>query len=170
MAFAVYKLSWCYYNVGEYDQAIQGMKTVVRFSQSMQESGDTSSVMLQDEALKDLVRFFADAGDMQEAENYFRSLGKVELYNNMLKRLAKMYFEQGKFELSVTTYRKLIAENADSPEAPNFQNEIINAYQKMNEKEQTLNEIQKLLKNYGRTPWAAKNSATLMPFGRHRTM
>ena len=50
--------------------------------------------------LKDLVRFFADAGDMQEAENYFRSLGKVELYNKMLKRLAKMYFEQGKFELS----------------------------------------------------------------------
>ncbi len=158
--FAVYKLSWCYYNVGEYDQAIQGMKTVVRFSQSMQESGDTSSVMLQDEALKDLVRFFADAGDMQEAENYFRSLGKVELYNSMLKRLAKMYFEQGKFELSVTTYRKLIAENADSPEAPNYQNEIINAYQKMNEKEQTLNEIQKLLKNYGKnSPWAAKNSA-----------
>ncbi len=158
--FAVYKLSWCYYNVGEYDQAIEGMKTVVKYSQMLQQAGDSSSVMLQDEALKDLVRFFADAGDMQEAENYFRSLGKVELYNSMLKRLAKMYFEQGKFELSITTYRKLIAENADSPEAPNYQNEIINAFQKMNEKEQTLNEIQKLLKNYGKnSPWAAKNSA-----------
>ena len=53
------------------------MKTVVRYSQSMQEAGDTSSVMLQDEALKDLVRFFADAGDMQEAENYFRSWVKL---------------------------------------------------------------------------------------------
>ncbi len=159
--FAVYKLSWCYYNVGEYDQAIEGMKTVVRYSQVMQQNGDASSVMLQDEALKDLVRFFADAGDMQEAENYFRSLGKVELYNKMLRRLAKMYFEQGKFELSITTYRKLIAENADSPEAPKYQNEIINAFQKMNEKEQTLNEIQKLLKNYGKTSaWAQKNSAS----------
>ena len=151
-AFAVYKLAWCYYNVGEYDQAIDGMKTVVRLG----EEGST----LQDEALRDLVRFFADAGDMQEAENYFRSLGKADLYNKMLKRLASMYFEQGKFEQSITTYRKLIAENADSPEAPKYQNEIINAYQKMNEKEQTLLEIQKLLKQYGNnSPWASKNSA-----------
>lgn len=158
--FAVYKLSWCYYNVGEYDQAIEGMKTVVRYSQTRTDAGDTSALTLEDEALKDLVRFFADAGDMQEAENYFRSLGKVNLYNNMLKLLAKMYFEQGKFEQSVTTYRKLIAENADSPEAPNYQNEIISAYQRMNEKEQTLLEIQKLLKQYGKnSPWASKNSA-----------
>jgi tetratricopeptide (TPR) repeat protein len=159
--FAVYKLSWCYYNVGEYDQAIEGMKTVVRYSQVQQQSaGEKSSLMLQDEALKDLVRFFADAGDMQEAETYFRSLGKEDLYNKMLKRLAKMYFEQGKFSQSITTYRKLIAENSDSPYAPNYQNEIINSYQRMNEKEQTLNEIQKLLQNYGKnSTWAAKNSA-----------
>lgn len=155
--FAVYKLSWCYYNVGEYDQAIEGMKTVIRYSDSLPPG---TALTLQDEALKDLVRFFADAGDMQAAENYFRSLGKVDLYNKMLKRLANMYFEQGKFEQSVTTYRKLIAENADSPEAPNYQNEIINAYQRMNEKEQTLLEIQKLLKQYGaNSPWASKNSA-----------
>lgn len=157
--FAVYKQSWCFYNVGEYDEAIQGMKEVVRYSQVQQEQNGAAP-MLQDEALKDLVRFFADAGDMQEAENYFRSLGKEELYNKMLKRLARMYFDQGKFNQSITTYRKLIAENANAPEAPNYQNEIINAYQKMNEKEQTLNEIQKLLKNYGKnSAWAAQNSA-----------
>ncbi len=159
--FAVYKLAWCYYNVGEYDDAIEGMKTVVRYSQTKQQSGeDKKALTLQDEALKDLVRFFADAGDMQEAEDYFRSLGKEELYNKMLKRLATMYFEQGKFEQAIVTYRKLIAENADSPEAPNYQNEIITAYQKMGEKEQTLIEIQKLLQQYGKTStWAAKNSA-----------
>ena len=41
---------------------------------------------------------------MQEAENYFRSLGKEELYNKMLKRLARMYFDQGKFNQAITTY------------------------------------------------------------------
>jgi len=159
--FAVYKLAWCYYNVGEYDDAIEGMKTVVRYSQTKQQAGeDKKALTLQDEALKDLVRFFADAGDMQEAEEYFRSLGKEELYNKMLKRLASMYFDQGKFENAIITYRKLIAENADSPEAPNYQNEIITAYQKMGEKEQTLIEIQKLLQQYGKnSAWAAKNSA-----------
>ena len=168
--FAVYKLSWCYYNVGEYDQAIEGMKTVVRYSQVQQQTaGDTSSLMLQDEALKDLVRFFADAGDMQEAETYFRSLGKEDLYNKMLKRLAKMYFEQGKFSQSITTYRKLIAENADSPYAPNYQNEIINAYQRMNERANRMRF--KNCQNYGKnSTWAAKNLRTLMLFVKRKTL
>ena len=158
--FAVYKLSWCYYNVGEYDQAIEGMKTVVSYSEMQQQQGGATAITLQEEALKDLVRFFADAGDMQEAEDYFRSLGKDELYNNMLRKLASMYFSQGKFEQSITTYRKLIAETPDSPDAPNYQNEIINAYQQLHEKEQTLKEIQKLLQQYGKTStWASKNAA-----------
>ena len=144
--FAVYKLAWCYYNVGELDEAINSMKRVVRYSQNQQSANSENSqaITLKSEALKDLVRFFADSEDMQEAENYFSSLGEVELYNKMLKRLASMYFEQGKFELAITTFKKLIADAPDAVEAPTYQNEIINAYKRMNNKEQTLREIRKL--------------------------
>jgi len=160
-AFAMYKLGWCYYNVGEYGKSIDTMKAVVAFSMTAQEGGnDRKRLTLQDEALKDLVRFFADAGEMDEAYTYFNKLGKKELIRAMLKRLATTYFEQGKFEQCIQTYRRLIAEDPQSSNAPEYQNEIILAYQKIGRKRETLAEIDRLLKTYGKnSAWARANSA-----------
>jgi tetratricopeptide (TPR) repeat protein len=160
-SFAMYKLAWCYYNVGEYGKAIDTMKAVVSYSMTAQEgSSEQKRLTLQDEALKDLVRFFADAGEMDEAYTYFNKLGKKNLIRSMLKRLATTYFEQGKFEECIQTYRRLIAEDPQSSDAPDYQNEIITAYQKIGRKQETLNEIDRMLKTYGRnSPWARANSA-----------
>ena len=160
-AFANYKLAWCYYNVGEYGKGIETMKGVVQYSMTAQDgSDDKKRLTLQDEALKDLVRFFADAGQMNEAYEYFNALGKKDLIRAMLMRLATTYFEQGKFEECIQTYRRLVAENPQAPEAPGYQNEIIGAYQKMGRKQETLNEIDRLLKTYGtNSAWARANSA-----------
>ncbi|MBN1335249.1 MAG: tetratricopeptide repeat protein [Deltaproteobacteria bacterium] len=160
-AFALYKLAWCFYNVGEYGKAIDTMKTVVAQSQPTAEGGraNTKKIQLQEEALKDLVRFFADAGEMDEAYAYFNKLGKKELIRSMLKRLASTYFEQGKFEQCIQTYRRLIAEDPQSKDAPDYQNEIIQAYQKIGKKQETLAEIDRLLKSYGKTSaWARANA------------
>ncbi len=160
-AFASYKLAWCYYNVGEYGKAIETMKGVVAFSMTAAEGGDDKKrLTLQDEALKDLVRFFADAGEMDEAYSYFNKLGKKELIRAMLKRLASTYFEQGKFEMAIQTYRRLIAEEPQGKDAPEYQNEIIGSYQKIGRKKETLAEIDRLLKTYGKnSAWARANSA-----------
>jgi tetratricopeptide (TPR) repeat protein len=143
-AFALYKLAWCYYNVGEYGKGIDTMKTVVAHAMSTSESNDPnkkSKIQLQDEALKDLVRFFADAGEMDEAYAYFNKLGKKDLIRSMLKRLATTYFEQGKFEQCVQTYRRLIAEDPQSKDAPDYQND-------------------RLLKTYGKnSAWARANAS-----------
>ncbi len=160
-AFALYKLAWCYYNVGEFGKGIDTMKSVVSFSMAQTESGSAAKRMqLQEEALKDLVRFFADAGEMDEAYEYFNKLGKKELIQSMLKRLAGMYFEQGKFEQCIQTYRRLIAENPQSPDNPDYQHEIIQAYKKIGKKEQTLAEIDRMLKTYGKnSAWARANAS-----------
>lgn len=158
-AFAMYKLAWCYYNVGEYGNAISTMKAVVAYSMSDQ-SGDKSKLTLQDEALKDLVRFFADAGDLNEAIDYFNKLGKQDLIEAMLKRLAATYFENGNFEQAISTYRKLIAENPNGKLAPEYQNEIILCYQKMGRKKETMAEIDRLLKTYGKqSAWSRQNAS-----------
>lgn len=168
-AFSLYKLAWCYYNVGEYGKAIDTMKTVVAHAMSLETTQGTSAdqakakqskLTLQDEALKDLVRFFADAGEMDEAYAYFNKLGKKDLIRSMLKRLAQTYFEQGKFEQCIQTYRRLISEDPQSKEAPEYQNEIIQAYQKIGKKQETLAEIDKLLKTYGKnSAWARANAS-----------
>lgn len=158
--FATYKLAWCYYNVNEYERAIDTMKQVVSYSQAAAESGDTKKLTLYDEALKDLVRFFADAGEMNEAYDYFSRLGKKDLISKMLKRLGRMYFEQGKFEQAIETYRRLINENPQSADAPDYQNDVIQAYRRMGAKDQVLSEIDRLLRDYGKSSaWARANSA-----------
>ncbi len=158
-SFALYKLAWCYYNVGEYGKAIDTMKSVVAFTQTQQEN-KSKAIELQDEALKDLVRFFADAGEMSEAYEYFNKLGKKELIRSMLKRLASMYLEQGKNEQAIQTYRRLINEDSNSPDNPDYQTEIIKAYKKIGNKEETLQEVDRLLKTYGKSSaWARANAS-----------
>ena len=161
-AFANYKLAWCWYNVGEYGKSIDTMKTVVDYSTKLESSGQStrSNVQLQEEALKDLVRFFADAGDLDEAYEYFNKLGKPELIRDMLKRLAATYFEQGKFEQAIQTYRRLITEAPQAPTAPDYQNEIIQCLTKMGKKEDTIAEIDRLRSTYGKnSAWARANAS-----------
>jgi tetratricopeptide (TPR) repeat protein len=155
--FAMYKLGWCFYNVGDYGKAIDTMKAVVSYSMGQ---GAGGRLQLQEEALKDLVRFFADAGEMAEAYEYFNKLGKKELIQAMLKRLANMYFEQGKFDECVETYRRLILENPQSSDCPDYQHEIIQAYRKVGRREKTLEEIDRLRRDYGKnSAWARANAS-----------
>ncbi len=161
-AFANYKLAWCWYNVGEYGKSIDTMKTVVDYSTKLESAGQSSrsNVQLQEEALKDLVRFFADAGDLDEAYEYFNKLGKPELIRDMLKRLAATYFEQGKFEQAIQTYRRLITEAPQAATAPDYQNEIIQCLTKMGKKEDTIAEIDRLRSTYGKnSAWARANAS-----------
>jgi len=157
-SFAMYKLAWCYYNVGDYGKGIETMKAVVTYSMNNQNQG--GHIQLQDEALKDLVRFFADAGAMNEAYEYFTKLGKKDLIRSMLQRLAGMYFEQGKFDQAVDTFRRLILEDPSSEDNPEYQTEIISAYRKIGQKERTLEEIDRLLRDYGKnSAWARANAS-----------
>lgn len=158
-AFAMYKLAWCYYNVSEYAKAIETMKAVVTFS-STTTTTQKATVQLLDEALKDLVRFFADAGDLNEAIDYFNKLGKKELIRDVIKKLAGTYMEQGKFDQAITTYKRLIAEDPQGAYAPEYQNEIIGAWTKIGNKQETVNAISDLLKNYGKnSAWSRTNAA-----------
>lgn len=158
--FAMYKLAWCYYNVGEYQQSIDTMKQVVSYSMSLPPEKQNQGLQLQEEALKDLVRFFADAGEMNQAYEYFTKLGKKDLIRSMLQRLAGMYFEQGKFDQAVTTYRRLINEDPNSEDNPQFQAEIISCYKKIGQRERTLEEIDRLRRDYGKeSAWARANAS-----------
>jgi len=154
--YALYKLGWCYYNVGEYGKAIDSMKAVVAFSMENQDS----KLNLEGEALKDLVRFFADGGEMDEAYAYFSKLGRKDLIQSTLRTLASMYYEQGKFEQSIQTYRRLILEDPKAPSNPINQEKIILAYRQMAQDDQVLAEIQRLRTDYGpESAWARANAA-----------
>lgn len=75
-AFALYKLGWCYYTIGEFGEAIDAMKRVVAATKKPQSASDTQ---LQDAALQDLVPFFRAAGEQEAGRTYFRKLRRQDL-------------------------------------------------------------------------------------------
>jgi len=155
--FARYKLGWCYYNVGEYQKAIDTMKKVI--AQSVDTGETQGKLLLREEALNDLVLFFSELGDMEAAYTYFSKFGEKKHYSAMLRRLAGTYLEQGKNEQAITTYERLISEDPLSPRTPSYQNEIIGAYFRAGKKRKTLQQIDVLAANYGPgSSWSLANA------------
>lgn len=147
--YARYKLAWCWYNVGELDAAVATM------TQVLDDRGD-----LQDEALRDLVRFYADQGDVDGAERVVARHGRPELLRDALGRLAATSAEQGKLDQAVLAWRRVLAVAPEHPDAPVAADAIVRALMKMDRKEDALAELARVRAQYGpQGPWARANAA-----------
>ncbi|MFT7519288.1 MAG: tetratricopeptide (TPR) repeat protein, partial [Kiritimatiellia bacterium] len=156
---ANYKLAWCYYNVGEYGVAIDTMKMVVSDSMASGRRGKNDTAT-QEESLKDLVRFYADAGEMDEAYEYFNKIGRKDLITDMLHRLAGMYLKQGKYDNAIQIYRRLIAEDPQSKTAYRNQRSIVSMYAKLGDAAGEGRERVRFARTYGPgSAWSRANQS-----------
>jgi len=157
--FALYKMGWCYFNVGEFRTAIETMTTVIdETNRKAAEGTAAEGISLKEEALRDLVVFYSEEGDLEEAKATFRKYGEDRYYRKLLSRLGKIYLDQGKNELAIQTYRELIAENPFATDNPEHQNEIIQAFWKRDRFDEANEEINKLVDTYGKTSrWEQEN-------------
>ena len=157
--YALYKLAWCYFNVGEHEQAITTMDDLVKETdRRIEAEGVEAGISLKEEALRDMVTFFAEIGDLAKAKEYFTRLGEKRYYRQMLSRLGGIYKEQGKTDEAIETYRTLIAETPNSPDNAANQDEIVNAYWNKDRFDEANEEINRLVESYGRnSSWTASN-------------
>ena len=97
---------------------------------------------------------------MNEAYEYFTKLGKKELIRSMLKRLAGMYFEQGKFD---QLGRDLPPPDPRRPAVrrqPGVPGRDHQAYKKIGQRERSLEEIDRLCATTVRnSAWARANAS-----------
>lgn len=162
--FSLYKLAWCYYNVGAEAEALDTMKKVVRGSiaraGATQAGTAAGAIQLQEESLRDLTLFYADLGDLQDAEDFLGGIGRADLVPDLLDRAAARVFEQGKYELAITTWRRLLAADTQSASAPTHHARILAALRKVDRKEDVLTELGRFRESYGTSSaWARANSA-----------
>ena len=142
---ALYKLGWCYYNVGEYKLATLSLRRVVQRAMS----GAAVGFPLQDEALNDLVRFYADSGEIQDGVAFFSSLGRPDLARRMTTRLARALNEQGEVESAVRLLQQVIAGAPDAPDAALHQAEIVAMLATADRREALLVELSRYQRSYG---------------------
>ncbi len=159
--YALYKQGWCYFNLGEYEKAMDMYKSVVLFAEFAgkedvegdgKKGGKGNRAGLVKEARADYVRSYARLlnGTPTEGRGRFEKLTKVpEELRNMMKGLAGLYYDDGKDKEAALAFDMLIKERPTSPEAPGYQGKIIDCVMRAGNKRMTVQQVRRLVKVMG---------------------
>lgn len=153
--FALYKQGWCYFNLSDYQKAMDQFKAVVLYGQIAGEKeaegaggGSKGRAGLVREARNDFVRTYARSGGTPtDARAEFAKLAsKPDDRFMMMKNLANLYYEDGKDREAALTFNMLIKERPLSPEAPGFQSKIVDCVLRAGNKKMTVDQVRRLVK------------------------
>lgn len=151
--FALYKVSWCFYNQGKVRPAMAVMQRVVKSSKGIQ-----NEIELRDESLKDLVLFYSDLGLVDEALAYFSSIGEPEYGRKVLEKLAGIYFEQARYPKAIQTHRKLLALYPHNEKRPKHHSKLIECFEKSQNLPHAMVEMERFIRDYDpKSAWYRKN-------------
>ncbi len=152
--YALYKLAWCQYNLGEYGQAIDVMRLV-----AVEGDEDPGSVSLREEARRDLARFYVDKGDLDGAIRFYESLGRPDLLRQALARVAAHSQEQGKPDLAVKVLRMMLTKLPHDAEAPGWQADVARILHGQGRDQAALEALELLVRDFGvESSWARANA------------
>ncbi len=167
-SFAMYKMGWCYFNLGEPKKALAQFEKVIREADAASADGRRSD--MRKEALKDLVKAYSMWEDAKpaNARKYFKSFAADDNeVNDMMERLARLYNEGGRVADSIYVYNNLIKENMGQFKIVDYQYEIMLNVDSLGDPAATAQEINRTVllfvkardeKFDGATPEAIKSS------------
>lgn len=151
--YALYKQGWCYFNMADYEKAMDQFKTVVLYAkmqgaEEVEGKGKSRRQGLVKEARGDYVRAFSRGGGApSEAKERFSKLAdKADDLRLMMKQLANLYYEDGKDREAAVTFDALIKERPTAPDAPGFQGKIVDCVMRAGNKRQTVTQVRRLVK------------------------
>ena len=142
--YAVYKKGWCYINLGDYKDALETFVGVVRMTQEGKVNvRQEAARVLAKEAKKDIVKAYSHVGGPDKAWEFFQRTGG-DFAPKMMESLAELYWQEGKFVESSRVYKKVIAQNMDSPRICEWQNKIVRNTLSAGTKRDQVQEIERL--------------------------
>lgn len=150
---ALYKGAWCLYRTGKTEDGIKYLDYIVKSgARNTQQANRATgrrvdSARLENEALKDLVIFFADSGDTNRALSYFKNVNGKE-YLPSIERLAYVLSDKGNREGSREAFRYLISREPNSKKAFEYQYQIVQNYFFAKNSPEFKNELYKWITNY----------------------
>ena len=157
-AFAIYKQGWCYFNLGDFEKAMDKFKAVVLYGEfagaeavdkDPKGSSKGKSTLVR-EARSDYVKAYARSQrNATDARLDFARIAKQDDEQwKMHKQLANLYYEDGKDREAALTFNGLIQRRPRSPEAPGFQGKIVDCVLRAGNKKMTVDQVRRLVKIY----------------------
>jgi cellulose synthase operon protein C len=162
--FSMYKGGWCLYRMGKTEEAIKYMDFIIRTGKATAaqatEGGSKKSVnhsRLENEALRDIVVFFADVGDTNRAIQYFQKIGGRD-QNIYLEKLAYYFNDKGNREGSKEVFHYLIKADPMAKKDFEYQYQIVQNYFYAKNSPQFKEELYRWINDYNKNSnWTANN-------------
>ncbi|WP_338865954.1 tetratricopeptide repeat protein [Myxococcus stipitatus] len=150
--YAVYKLSWCDYNTGDYEAGLQKLHEVVDYAAKQSELGD-----LRTEALNDLTVFYVQLDQPKQAIAYFRANAPATRQGRLIAKTAAGLVDAGHFDSAILLYRTLIDGDPMGVSAPEYQQAIVRAFEGLRQRQQVRKEMKRMVDLYspGGEWWSA---------------
>ncbi|MFP2910789.1 tetratricopeptide repeat protein, partial [Pyxidicoccus sp. 3LFB2] len=154
-AYAIYKLSWCDFNTGDYAEGMKKLHQVVEYSSKKEELGD-----LRTEALNDLTVFYVQLDQPKEAISYFKQNAPAKRQGRLIAKTAAGLVDAGHFDSAILTYRTLVDDSPMGDNAPEYQQAIVRAYEGLRQRQQVRKEMKRMVDLYspGGEWWKANES------------
>lgn len=160
--FATYKGAWCLYRLGKYKEALKYMEYMIKNGRAdATEASEGRRVInknkLESEALRDIIVFYAAAGDATRAPEYFRNLvGKDEWV--YVEKLAYYSLDTGIKDNTQELFKLLIAQAPMGPKAFEYQYQIVQSNFYSKNSPRFREELNRWIQDYGiSSQWAASN-------------
>ncbi len=144
--YALYKKGWVEFNMGRYEDAAEGFKSVVLYSDINSELLGKRKVALAKEARRDYVLAYTRFGSGEAAKNDFKKLSKNEddLFS-MLERAAELYYGDGQDRSAIACFQNLIKMKQGNIRNPVYQGKIVKAVNRIGTKDQVVGQSKRLV-------------------------
>lgn len=161
--YSMYKAAWCLYRVGQYGQALKYLESIIHESQVA--GGDelaskrvVNKEKLENEALRDIVVFFAAERKPEDAPNYFQRVTGKDNVSSFIEKLAYYYTDKGNGDGARVTFKYLIDQNPNAPLAFEYQYQVVQNYFYAKNTARFRDELYGWVRSFGREgSWAKAN-------------
>ncbi|QRK06894.1 tetratricopeptide repeat protein [Archangium violaceum] len=143
-AYAVYKLAWCDYNAGAYDEGLARLHEVVDYAgERGEELGD-----LKTESLNDVIVFYVKLDKAKEGIAYFKQKAPEKRQERLISKMAAQLIDVGLYDSAIETYRVLINDRPMGSGAPDYQQSIVRAYEGLRQRDHVRAEMKRMVELY----------------------
>jgi tetratricopeptide (TPR) repeat protein len=128
---ALYKLAWSQYRLSNPEKAISSFLALV----DLGGGGKSAKTLLEKESMDYIAISFSESDltgekGLERATLFAKKLGDPERGSQILQRLAKVYRDQGRYELAKKTYRTLLRINPYYRNTPAVESELLAAMER----------------------------------------
>lgn len=115
--YAQYKSAWCHLNLQAQKKAVADLKFLINELEATQ---DKAKFNLREQALKDLVVFYGEVGDVNDAIEFFSQKQSREKAFENLRLIADILRSKALDAEAMRAYQLLLKEFPNSPDAPKY--------------------------------------------------